>query len=368
MSEVAIRTPSDLASLLISEERTQQYAMALPDGVDPERFARGLKTALISQPSLVDADRASLYLALLHAAQVGLLPDGRQGAIVVYGKKAQFLPMIGGVRDVLADYGWMLQTSVVYEADEFDFDEARQLVSHRPPRVGSPRGEIQGAYAQATHKDGRRMAEVMSLAEIHAVRDKAKAASNPAWKDPQSYPRMVEKTPGHRLAKKLPLDPKDRERVDRIVASELEPGASAEVLYGREDSPSSAGTGASAGGPPAGETGGRAPAEPDLLPAAGEPEDEPGIETGELTEDDLQALADGVADYVPPTGKFSADGQYGPKTLAEIAALGPDGAKWFVWALSKLTGPEEYVAAVTSYARVYMVAQYSEALAKRELS
>lgn len=374
MSELATRT-TDLAEWLTSEERVQQYAMALPDDVQREPFTRALKTALISHPELLKADRGSLYLGVLAFAQLGLVPDGRQGALVVYGDKVQPIVMIGGVRDHLAKYGWMLQTSVVYDADAFSFDEAAQRVMHVPPRLGTDRGPIIGAYAQATHKDGRQMAEVMSLADIHLVRDKS-GRKNPAWSDKQSYPRMVEKTPGHRLAKKLPLDPKDRERMDRVLAAEEieEPVAS---LYGatydpetgeiieaspgphlagtpvEADAPTSTGAGADEhDGPASG--GDQAPQSPVSAPAPTEA-------------DELAALEASI--FKAPGGKYGAEEQGGEAlTLGQIHELpdeGQSGDGYLRLMLAK--GKEgEYRSAVEAFCKVAMPAEYAEIMAKRE--
>lgn len=376
--EIATRNPSvELAEWATGEERIQQYAMALPDDVHREPFARALKTALISKPELLKADRASLYLAILNAAQLGLVPDGRQGAIVVYGDKAQFLTMIGGVRDTLAKYGWMLQTSVVYEADAFSFDEAAQRVMHVPPRLGSDRGPIIGAYAQATHKDGRQMAEVMSLADIHLVRDKS-GRKNPAWSDKQSYPRMVEKTPGHRLAKKLPLDPKDRERVDRVLAAEeLDPAEATTLMYGKElvnpqtgELTTGSPTEEPATSPADGEEG--QPSPPTAAVPGGDEGDPGGGEdpqspasVREPTEADELAALD-AALFKCPGGKYGPDREGGALTIGEIHAL-PDG-EGVLYLADRLARLQEgeFRAQVEAFCKFSMSATYMKAMATRE--
>jgi phage RecT family recombinase len=366
MSELATQqTPQDLVAWIRLPERRQQLALSLPEDVSIDQFERLTATALLQRPDLIEADRTSLWFALLDAAKRGLAPDGRQGVINVYNtkvkidgkdawiKKAQFIPMIGGVRDELARYGWALRTTVIYANDEFSYDASADLPTHHRAPIGTDRGEIIGAWASLIRiRDGFRINEVMDKAQIDEVRTKAKGGDRlwDTW-----YDRACEKTVGHRAAKKAPLDPKERERINLIIASDLEPGEAADTLYGPQESTVAA-VDQGAGGPAA------------ESPAPNH-DDEPGLtEEPAVVEADLQALASAAAEYVPPNGKFGADGQHGPKTLAEIMELGADGAKWLGWALEKVTAPPEYVAAVWSYARVFAPALYQEALAKREMA
>lgn len=394
MTEIAQRTPQqELVEWVSGEERLAQIEQALPEGISLDRFSRATHTALLAKPELVKADRASLYIAILNAAQAGLVPDGKQGAIVVYNtkvkddqgerwiEKAQFLPMIGGVRDTLAEFGWSLRTAVVYEGDEFAYDEAEARITHRPPRLGIDRGAIQGAYAIALHKDGRREAIVMTKEEIDYVRDKS-SRSKKVWEE--WYTRMAEKTPGHRLAKKLALDPKDKARIDRIInADELAPGEAATMLYGpraivatelppaeEHQSPPSAGTGEA---PPVGDEA-RPLSADSPTDADDEPEPEPAEDGGEpeivdeTSDADVKALADTAAMFIPPNGIYAQGGKNGPKSLSEIHATGADGEKWIKWALGKITAPQDYVDAVWRFARVYLPEAYTEVLAKKEAS
>src|SRR5262245_31940685 len=102
----------------------QQFRSALPAHIPVERFSRVVMTAIQNNGDLVSkVDRRSLWNAAMRAAQDGLLPDGREGAIVVYGSQAQWMPMIGGLRKKVRNSGeiatWEVQ--VVHENDDFDF-------------------------------------------------------------------------------------------------------------------------------------------------------------------------------------------------------------------------------------------------------
>src|SRR5215831_21161121 len=89
-----------------------QFAMALPAHIPVERFTRVVMTAVQNNMKLLRCTRQSLFNACMKAAQDGLLPDGREGAIVPFGDDeeggrgrrgapvptASWMPMIAGIR------------------------------------------------------------------------------------------------------------------------------------------------------------------------------------------------------------------------------------------------------------------------------
>ena len=66
--------------------RTQVHAIeiadVLPEHITEEKFRRVAMTAINLTPALYKCDRKSLLGALLNAATDGLLPDGREAALV----------------------------------------------------------------------------------------------------------------------------------------------------------------------------------------------------------------------------------------------------------------------------------------------
>jgi recombination protein RecT len=65
-------------------EMKGHLAQALPAGIAADRFIRVTLTAIQLQPELLECERKSLLLACLRAANDGLMPDGREGAFVVF--------------------------------------------------------------------------------------------------------------------------------------------------------------------------------------------------------------------------------------------------------------------------------------------
>lgn len=194
---------------------------ALPPNVTLDRFTRATLTAIQQNPSILEADRNSLYNAITRCAQDGLMPDGRQAAIVTFStkvktpkgdvwvKKAQHMPMVEGIIYQLAKSGISAYAVSVYENDEFEAwnDENGQHVKHRPTKLGATRGPRIGAYATGKTKDGWVYVEVMDMDDLEVPkratkqRDKDGNLTGP-WKDTPD--RMEQKSCLHRLAKRIP--------------------------------------------------------------------------------------------------------------------------------------------------------------------
>jgi recombination protein RecT len=197
------------------------FKAALPAHISVEKFTRVAQTAITGNPDLLEADRQTLFAACVRLAQDGLLPDGREAALVIFNtkdrnsggwvKKVQAMPMIAGVLKKLRQSGEVAKISsqVVYEQDEFvvsyGFDED---VTHRPPALDKPRGRPIGAYATAVLTDGSRLLEVMGLEEINQVRNVSRSKDKGPWVD--WWSEMARKTVMRRLAKRLPMS-SDRE-------------------------------------------------------------------------------------------------------------------------------------------------------------
>lgn len=224
-TQLAERRANPIAVL---KQNLQQMApelkAALPAHVTVEKFTRVAQTAIQNNPDLLNVDRKSLFGAIVRLAQDGLLPDGREGAIVKFGNQAQAMPMIAGVLKKIRQSGDVAKISaqVVYENDHFvvsyGFDED---VTHNPPPLDKPRGKAIGAYATAVLKDGSRLLEVMSLEEIEKVRSVSRAKGAGPWV--QWWGEMARKTVMRRLSKRLPMSTDLEEEVfqrDETMAHE----------------------------------------------------------------------------------------------------------------------------------------------------
>jgi phage RecT family recombinase len=323
MTEIANReqTPAQaLVASVRSDSFKSQVALALPAGMPADRFVRATVTALMQNPDLAaQASHDTIFTALIRSAQDGLVPDGREAALVVYGGKAQYLPMIGGYRKIAAEHGWALQTACVYENDEFEHELGLDpKLRHVQARPGVDRGDIIAAYCVARHRNGERLVEVMLRDELDKIRGTSKKPTSGPWKDWTD--RMYEKTVGKRAFAKLPLYGRDEEidRIRRLVADD--PADAAAAFYGE---PARAALTPPTSAPP---TEG-----PAALPAGdGQDDDdpEPVVSAPSATDEEIDAAG---ATTIP-------SGDRAGKTIAEVVAASvggdTDAQDWLLWALS----------------------------------
>lgn len=243
--------------------RADQFKMVLPAHIAPEQFQRTIITAVQSDVELLKADRQSLLLACMKAAQDGLLPDKREAALVIFStrvkegnqwktvKQVQYMPMVYGLRKKILQSGEIsaIETNVVYlaelEAGAFIYEAGTEAALRHRPMLGLPDEEITddkivAAYSVAVMKDGTKSFEVMRRAEINKVRQvsqtgalgKTKYNSNEQippkgpWVD--WFSEMARKTVMRRHSKTLPMsgdlidvEGRDEEITARSVAAAL---------------------------------------------------------------------------------------------------------------------------------------------------
>jgi len=201
-----------------------RLAAALPSHIPVERFERVVLTAVQANPALLDLNRQSLFMACLRAAQDGLLPDGRQGAIVGFKGQAQWMPMVSGLMMLARNSGQIksLVAQVVHERDRFVWRPAdtERPIEHEVPSLSEDRGRPIGAYAIASLVSGEVVAEVLSRQDIEQMRAVSRAKDGVAWS--QWWGEMARKSALRRLIKRLPLS------TDRL-------GARAEPRSARDD-------------------------------------------------------------------------------------------------------------------------------------
>lgn len=182
-----------------------QFKVALPPQISPEKFIRVVMTAVQGNAKLLE-NRPALYGAAIKCATDGLLPDGKEAALVPYGLTVQYLPMVAGILKKVRNSGELADLSphVVYANDVFDYwiDEKGEHLNHRPALTGE-RGDLTHVYAIARTKEGGAYIEVMSKAQIEQVRAVSKAKDNGPWVT--WYDEQARKTVIRRLSKRLPM-------------------------------------------------------------------------------------------------------------------------------------------------------------------
>jgi recombination protein RecT len=175
MNAPNVMTIAEFRQTLSAKSMQEQLIAALPKNVTVERFVRILMTAVQQNQKLLQCDRSTLWSACMRCAQDGLLPDGREAALVDFKGSVQYLPMYQGLLKKLRNSGELetVLAEPIFSKDDFEYqlgDEPR--IMHRP-NWGEDRGTFLGAYSVIKTKDGGIYRKVMSKADI----DKVRAAS-----------------------------------------------------------------------------------------------------------------------------------------------------------------------------------------------
>lgn len=198
--------------------------LVLPSTVSADAFRNAAIVAFQTNPKIRQGTPESVFTALRHIAGAGLLPDGREAAIVLYKDRAQANIMVSGLRKIVRNSGMVasLWDDVVYQGEQIVFrivDGARTWdhinEDGSPINAMTRGGKIIGAYAAAKLKDGSSEIEVMTLAEIEKRR---RASPNQRGDKPEGiwadwFPEMARKTAVRALCKRLPMSSEDYNRV-----------------------------------------------------------------------------------------------------------------------------------------------------------
>lgn len=178
----------------------EKLEVALPPDVPLEKFMSVAKAAILTTPGIENLDRSSVYMACLEAAQMGLLPNKVEGAIVPHKGRATFRPMVKGKINIA---NATLNTVLVHENDQFDltFHQDGFDLKHKPVLWGD-KGKAMGVYCLAQLKDGTKQIEIMNVDEINKVRESSQVKNGGPWRD--WWDEMAKKTVIHRMVKRLP--------------------------------------------------------------------------------------------------------------------------------------------------------------------
>lgn len=183
----------------------------MPKYLNAERMIQ-LAISYSRKPELRDCTPASFVGVFMAAAQLGLELDirGEAYAVPFWNKKvtpnrkeAQFIAGYKGLIKLATNSGKVrnIFAHEVYEGDEFDYAlGADPYLVHKPK---GKRDKVTHVYAVAKFKDGGEHFEVMTIGEVHEIRDSfSKAAKQGPWVD--NSREMSLKTVCRRLCKFLP--------------------------------------------------------------------------------------------------------------------------------------------------------------------
>lgn len=192
---------------VLSDQFKKQLALAVPKHLSADRMARIAATELRKTPALLNTTPASFLGAVMQSAQLGLEPGSALGQayLVPYGNQCQLILGYRGMIDLARRSGQVLSLSAfaVHEGDDFNYQLGLHPDIHHVPSVEADRIKkpITFVYAVANLKGGGYQFEVMSRAEVEAVKTKAKSKN--IWNS--YFEQMALKTVIRRLFKYLPV-------------------------------------------------------------------------------------------------------------------------------------------------------------------
>jgi phage RecT family recombinase len=208
-----------------------QIESILPAHITIERFMQVANVSVLNNKEIFQCQPDSIISAMLACASDGLMPDGREAALLPFNakegnnwvKKAKYLPMVDGVLKRIRMSGYVdnVVAKVVYNGDQFDHysDIDGEYLQHRPS-YDAPRNKenIKLVYAIAKLKTGDKIVEVMTREEVERIMYSSKSAvdkngvlkQNSVWGT--FFDRMALKSCIHRLSKRLP----NSSEIDRI--------------------------------------------------------------------------------------------------------------------------------------------------------
>ena len=162
----------------------------LPEHVSIDRFKRITANAIVNTPLLRRAMLENPHIVineLVKCATDGLVPDGREAALVPFNSKdgivITYMPMRRGVVKLIRQYPGVAgcRTRIVYENDFFEIEGGdTERYVHKPVTTGS-RGDPVGVYAIIEWTSGYIDREWVTKEEVLKVKSVAKGTGKAIW-------------------------------------------------------------------------------------------------------------------------------------------------------------------------------------------
>ncbi len=202
------------------ETQRAEIVKVLPAQIPFERFKRVVDTAVLRTPDLLIVPPRELFMACMQAASDGLLPDGREGALVIFNMKdgktetgqwrwrkaVQWMPMIAGLLKKIRNSGELatIVAKMVYAGDKFRnwIDDDGEHIEYEAGDE-QDRDHFRCVFAMAKLKDGSVEVEVLKPADIEKIRAVSRTRDSGPWVD--WFDQMCCKSAIRRLSKRLPM-------------------------------------------------------------------------------------------------------------------------------------------------------------------
>lgn len=222
------------------DQKRDDFSGMLPQHMSVTRFYKIALNCIQKTPLLQRCSPSSLFSAITTAAELGLDPGGALGEayLVPYGENCTLIIGYKGFIRLARQSGELasIEAHVVHEADKFTVKYGLNPVLEHEPVINRDPGKPTLVYCLAKFKDGSHHVEVMTMAQVEAIRARSRSGQNGPWKT--DYEEMAKKTVVRRAAKYLPLSSEkwqaaverdNEDFVDGEVVSDMKASATSEA-------------------------------------------------------------------------------------------------------------------------------------------
>lgn len=202
---IAKTEPRTVEALIL--DNMAEITKLAPKHVNPERLLKVLTASMRKTPALKDCTAASLINCFRVSVELGLDPGGTLGHLYLVPFSGTCTPIVGyrGMIELARRSGVVkrFEAHVVYEQERFDVRFGLEPRLTHTPCLSGERGPPVAVYAVALLKDGQSQFEVMTFADVEAVRARSRSGKNGPWVT--DWGEMAKKTVAKRLCKYLPM-------------------------------------------------------------------------------------------------------------------------------------------------------------------
>lgn len=197
---------------LKSDDFQAAMAEVLPKHMSSERMTRVALTTIRKTPAILQCTPQSFFNCMLELSAAGLEPDGRHAHLIPYKDECTLVIDYKGLVAMALRCPEIVRVhaDIICEGDVFVYDKG--IIRTHQVDPFKERGEMLGAYALVEFTNGSEKAELMTRAEIDAIRERSRAKNSGPWVT--DYNEMAKKTVFRRCSKWLPLSSEILERVN----------------------------------------------------------------------------------------------------------------------------------------------------------
>lgn len=210
------------------ESRKGDLARLVPKHLNLDRLMKLAMASMERSQKLRECDLASVVQCVMTCAELGLEPGGALGGAYLVPFKGHCKLVIGyrGYIDLMRRSGKvsLVEAVVVYAKDRFRYSRGLNPVLEHEPYIDGAPGPMLRVYCVVTMADGAKQFEVLSKAQVDAIRARAPSSSDGPWVT--DYDEMAKKTAVRRVAKLCPMSTE----MARAIEAEDEPYIDGEIV------------------------------------------------------------------------------------------------------------------------------------------